>query len=252
MSNTVKTIIAAIIAFSIDYYFKGTIDNSIGIIILCVAVFFVVYFKLYLTVNDLDLDYKQEFYESINHKTIETMSEEQKPKPSSWASTDSKPAYFDKETTKPEPIAEKEPTKVEFKDETVTFFVKEDNSLSDQKERLEDLKASTENSQKDNSDNKTPIEDNNNAIKDNKTPIISKGIKSYSLHNVNKRYRAMFDDMCSFSVNNGVKSEQMVIDHFRKYGYPLDIKRPENEPKGLIAFNLGFLRIPLEGFFEVK
>lgn len=238
MSNTVKTIIAAIIAFSIDYYFKGTIDNSIGIIILCVAVFFVVYFKLYLTVDDLDLDYKQEFYESINHKTIKNMSEEQKPKPSSWASTDSKPSFFEPTPKKDEPIKESK-----------------DNSLSDQKERLEDLKANLstpENSQKDNSDNKTPIEDNNNAIKDNKTPIISKGIKSYSLHNVNKRYRAMFDDMCSFSVNNGVKSEQMVIDHFRKYGYPLDIKRPENEPKGLIAFNLGFLRIPLEGFFEVK
>jgi hypothetical protein len=243
-NNTVITIIAAIIAFSIDYYFKGTIDNSIGVIIFCIAVFLVVYFHLYLTIDQEDLDYKQEFYNSINHKTIEIMSEEQKPKPSSWASTDSKPAYFDKETPKEEKITE-------VKAEELKPEMPKDNSKDDQKERLEDLKAANENSEKDNSNDKSPIKDNNNAIIDNKTPIISKGIRSYSLHNVNKRYRAMFDDMCSFSVNNGVKPEQMVIDHFRKYGYPLDIKRPENEPKGLIAFNLGFLRIPMEGFFEV-
>lgn len=92
---------------------------------------------------------------------------------------------------------------------------------------------------------KTPIEKNElPKVEAPKKP--AGGITSYSIAGVHIRYRKMFDDFHSFAVTHGPKSEAELVAKLAPYGFPYTIERSGN----LVAFNLGFIRMPNRGFFN--
>lgn len=79
-------------------------------------------------------------------------------------------------------------------------------------------------------------------------PPKEEGVKSYSVAGVHKKYRQLFDDFHGFAINHGPKTEAQLIGKLAPYGLVYKIERSGS----LVAFNLGFIRMPLKGFFEVK
>lgn len=77
-------------------------------------------------------------------------------------------------------------------------------------------------------------------------PKKPQGVTSYSITGVHIRYRKMFDDFHSFAVNHGPQTEEALVQKLAPYGYPYKIERQGD----LVAFNLGFIRMPRQGFFS--
>lgn len=76
-------------------------------------------------------------------------------------------------------------------------------------------------------------------------------VTGYSLHNINKKHRGMYADICGFAI--GVpKKESEVTAKVTSYGHKFTTER---SGKTTLAFNIECepkLRIPEKGYFEVK
>lgn len=77
-------------------------------------------------------------------------------------------------------------------------------------------------------------------------PKKPQGVTSYSITGVHIRYRKMFDDFHSFAVTHGPQTEAALVQKLAPYGFPYTIERQGD----LVAFNLGFIRMPRQGFFS--
>lgn len=77
-------------------------------------------------------------------------------------------------------------------------------------------------------------------------PKKPQGVTSYSITGVHIRYRKMFDDFHSFAVTHGPQTEKALVQKLAPYGFPYTIERQGE----LVAFNLGFIRMPRQGFFS--
>lgn len=102
-----------------------------------------------------------------------------------------------------------------------------------------------------NNNNQIDMETNNNkelpkALQDPKI------VNGYSLHNINKKYRSMYGDICQFATVGAKKSEEELMAKVKLYGYPVTVDKPKD---GAIAFELACepkLRIPETGYFGIK
>lgn len=74
------------------------------------------------------------------------------------------------------------------------------------------------------------------------------GVSSYSVNGIPTKYRRMFDDFHSFAITHGPKTEDELIAKLAPFGHPYKIERSGS----LVAFNLGFIRMPLNGFLSTK
>ena len=72
---------------------------------------------------------------------------------------------------------------------------------------------------------------------------------SYSNHGINKKHRAMFDDINSFAIGTPYKTEAELHKKLLGYGYPFKVIKKGNN---LVAFDFGFIRMPTEGYFGVN
>lgn len=74
----------------------------------------------------------------------------------------------------------------------------------------------------------------------------------YSLHNVHKKFRPMYNDICEFAINGGTKTEADITAKLKLYGYTFTTERAD---KNTIAFNLDSspkIRLPEKGYFGIK
>lgn len=74
----------------------------------------------------------------------------------------------------------------------------------------------------------------------------------YSLHNVHKKFRPMYNDICEFAINGSPKTEAEITAKLKPYGHPFTTERSNTNT---LAFNLDSspkIRIPESGYFGIK
>lgn len=77
-------------------------------------------------------------------------------------------------------------------------------------------------------------------------------VTGYSLHNINKKHRGMYADICGFAIGVEPKKESEILAKVTSYGQKFTTER---SGKTTIAFNIETepkIRIPEKGYFEVK
>ena len=78
------------------------------------------------------------------------------------------------------------------------------------------------------------------------------GVKGYSLHNIHKRWRPMYQDVCSYAIST-VKSETELDAVVNKWGNKnTKVRAGSNLVAYVVEHGLGNIRIPEAGFFEIK
>lgn len=78
------------------------------------------------------------------------------------------------------------------------------------------------------------------------------GVKGYSLHNIHRRWRPMYQDVCSFAISS-VKTEAELDGIVNKWGNKnTKVRAGSNLVAYVVEHGLGNIRIPEAGFFEVK
>lgn len=78
------------------------------------------------------------------------------------------------------------------------------------------------------------------------------GVKGYSLHNIHKRWRPMYQDVCSYAIST-VKSESELDAVVNRWGNKnTKVRAGSNLVAYVVEHGLGNIRIPEAGFFEIK
>ena len=77
-------------------------------------------------------------------------------------------------------------------------------------------------------------------------------VTGYSLHNINKKYRSMYGDICQFATTGERKTKEDLIAKVKLYGFPYTVDLKSNIT---IAFDMQCepkVRIPESGYFGIK
>ena len=241
---TLLALLLGIIAFCVDFQFKGIYSSTIQWSIFWAVAIFIFYIQFVAGILIADDQLSDDLDYNFEEKEI--------PKDLFFDMAENHPAIISEAEiqTAVESTSETTNDQIDFRDEVkqaaadgkkVVFLVQpiimSENDLTD---KLEEMKNNNE-------ADKTIQSGNNGPVKELQQE--EKGVHTYSTRLVPYRYRQMFEDIHSFAITHGPQTTDAIVKKVQAYGHPF--KKVENGQK-LVAFEFPFMRMPEAGFFGVK